>query len=106
MTKTETFADGFGAKFGFDPASIVAIITAIMEIFQNCNQSGEELRGTVRQPSRWVKARARRIVMKELEGVRRWQAGKIADDLMAEAAAQDDTTIDAIAAECCDPSHW
>jgi hypothetical protein len=104
--ETERFAQKFGDKHGFDPAMIIALIQSIMAAFQNCPQNPTSIRGTVKNPGPFQKAKATRIIMQELDGVSRSRARQIAEDLMHEAATSDDTVIDSVAEECCDPSRW
>ena len=102
---TEQFADKFGQKQGFDPATIIAIITSLVEIFKNCPKPAGELKAAVKSPTRWQRIRATGIVVDNLN-MPRWLARRVADDLIKEAAAAPDETIDGVVAECCDPNKW
>ena len=106
MNKTEEFSNKFGAKYGFDPTVIIGIIQAIMAIFANCPKPPAAIRGDVKSPGPWQRARAIRIVKQELGRMSRRRAEQIADDLMSAATAEDDATVEASVAECCDPSRW
>lgn len=105
MTQTEKFADEFGQRSGFDPLTVLAIIQSLMEIFQNCPQSGGQLRASVKAPTRWQKLRATNIVMANLDLPRR-QARQVAEDLIAAGMAATDEQVGAVVDECCDPGRW
>lgn len=95
---TAAFAEKFGTKYGLDITMIIALITALAKIFESCPKPPA---AEVKSPSLRHRVRATRIVMDELDGVSRREARQIANNLLAEAQAEDDATVDAVASECC-----
>lgn len=101
MNTTETFATNFAQKYSFDPTVIIGIITALMEIFQNCQQPASDVAEAVKSPGPFRRARATRVVMDNLPELSRRQARRVADELVEEAARTPTETIVAAVSECC-----
>lgn len=95
---TAAFAEKFAGKYGLDIAMIVAIISAIAKIFESCPKPPTT--SEIKSPNIIQQVRATRAVMNELDGVSRREARRLAGDLLAAAAAEDDATIAAVCNEC------
>ena len=79
---------------------IEMIMTMIAQIMENCPQSDAGLREAVKRPTLWQRVQVRRVVKDNASdgfGLRwRNKANRIADSMLALAAKQDDTVIDAV----------
>lgn len=100
-SQVETFANRVGAKFGFDPATITGIILAIMEIVQQCQNSRSQIVSSVRRPTLLQRMRATNIVMRNLNNVTRFQARRMADQIIDECCNASEEEILNVVDECC-----
>jgi len=99
MSPTQDFAAKFADKHGLDITTIISIITAIAKMFENCPKP-EKARAQVKNPGIFAQVAATRIVMDELDQLSRREARRLAQNLIADAAAEDDATVEAVCSEC------